>query len=284
MRPTYGLVSRYGVVSSASSFDQVGPLTNSIQDNELVLKIISSKGTKDQTKLKQNVSPISDNEEPIKIGIPKACFGEGISDSIKTKFEEIFNILDKNQNFEIKEIELPSLDYALETYYILQTVEASANLERYDGVRYGKQSDKELFFGSRGDYFGAEVTRRIMIGTYASSSGYYDAYYNQACKTRGKLKEDFKRAFGEVDVMLMPASPFPAFKIGENSNSENPMAMYLADTMTVPEAVGSLPGLVIPSGFVDHEDANLPVGIQLVGPELSESVLYDVGEKLKEVL
>jgi len=331
VRPTYGLVSRYGVMPSTSSFDQVGPLTNSVIDNALVLSVLEGKSALDQTSLNTTntalnnflnhpdfgekinrfsllqiffttLESIANNhgidsgdeywglaqgylsqnytKKPI-LGIPTEYFGEGLSAETREKLEELIKSL--KHKFEIKEISLPLTKYSLSVYYILQFVESTANLERYDGIRYGAQipNRPELFFGERDQFFGPEVKRRIMLGTYTSSAGYYDAYYNKACQVRELMRQDFLKAFQEVDILLMPTSPFPAFKIG--SKDDDPLAMYLADIMTITQPPSRLPCLVVPVGLVDYDGSRLPVGVQLVGPELSEDLLYRVGYQIEKM-
>jgi len=332
VRPTYGLVSRSGVMPSTSSFDQVGPITNSVLDNALVLSVLEGKNTHDQTSLNTtksrlnsflyhpdfgnkinnyrllqilldaieafgNVNGIDSGNEDFALaqgyladtytkkpvlGIPKEYFGEGLSLETKEKLEEVIKQLE--EKFEIKEVELPLTKYSLSVYYILQFVESTANLERYDGIRYGAQipNRTELFFQERSELFGPEVKRRIMLGTYTSSAGYYDAYYNKACQVRELMRQDFLKAFEQVDLLFMPTSPFPAFKIG--SKDDDPLAMYLADIMTITQPPSRLPCLVVPVGLVDYEGSRLPVGAQLVGPELSEDLLYRVGYQIERMI
>ena len=332
VRPTYGLVSRYGVMPSTSSFDQVGPITNSVLDNALVLSVLEGKNLHDQTSLNTtksrlnnflyhpdfgnkinsyrllqilldaieafgNVHGVDSGDETLALaqgyladtytkkpvlGIPKEYFGEGLSSETKEKLEEVIKQLE--EKFEIKEVELPLTKYSLSVYYILQFVESTANLERYDGIRYGAQipNRTELYFQERSELFGPEVKRRIMLGTYTSSAGYYDAYYNKACQVREMMRQDFLKAFEQIDLLFMPTSPFPAFKIG--SKDDDPLAMYLADIMTITQPPSRLPCLVVPVGLVDYEGSRLPVGAQLVGPELSEDLLYRVGYQIERMM
>jgi aspartyl-tRNA(Asn)/glutamyl-tRNA(Gln) amidotransferase subunit A len=301
LRPTYGLVSRFGIMPSTSSFDQAGPITHTIQDNQLILKVLTSDTTEsDQTCLefssKNNSQPsllhslapslntsVPSSLAPLKIGLPKEYFAEGLAPQVRAKFEQLVDQL--KENHEVVEVSLKLSPHTLSVYYILQTVEAAANLERFDGVRYGKQADldspQEMFYKPRGEFLGNESKRRIMLGTYTSSAGYYDAYYNKACQVRELIRQDFLQAFEQVDVLIMPASPFPAFKIGENTS--DPMAMYLADIMTVSHPIARVPGLVIPIGFVDWDNTSLPVGAQLVGPEQSEETLYELGKIIESL-
>lgn len=278
IRPTYGTVSRSGIMASTSSFDQAGPLTNNLADTQLILDILQQKSSKDQTST--DTKKLDSNKKPV-IGIPINYFGDGLSVEVRDMFESTIQKL--KEKYDVKEISMETTEYALSVYYILQTVEASANLERYDGVRYGKQAaNSPLFSGSRDAYLGDESKRRIMLGTYTSSAGYYDAYYNKACQVRELIRRDFERVFKEVDVLLMPASPFPAFKIGENSN--DPMAMYLADIMTVSHPIAKIPGLMVPLGNIVYEGSDLPVGAQLVSKEFGEKVLFEVGAELIKII
>ena len=331
IRSTYGLVPRFGVMASTSSFDQVGPITNSVLDNALVLSVLEGKTSSDQTSLDTsksnlnnfinhpdfgskinrfsllqvlltsiesfaNVHGIDTGDEVLglaqgylsqnyskkpKIGIPKEYFAEGLSSETKEKLDEL--IVELSKKFEIQEISLPRTKYSLSVYYILQFVESTANLERFDGIRFGTQlTDRtDLFFGEREQFFGPEVKRRIMLGTYTSSAGYYDAYYNKACQVREILRQDFLKAFESVDVLLMPTSPSPAFKIGSKDN--DPLAMYLADIMTITQPPSRLPSLVVPVGLADFEGASLPVGVQLVGKEQSEDILYRLGYEIEKM-
>jgi aspartyl-tRNA(Asn)/glutamyl-tRNA(Gln) amidotransferase subunit A len=282
LRPTYGLVSRHGIIPSASSLDQIGPISNNIEDNRTVLQIISQNTDKDQTKLDYTKDLLEVNDEEITVGVPKECFGPGLSKETKNRIEETLNLLRKG-GYSIQEISLPSLDYALAVYYILQTVEASANLERYDGVRYGKQAEGEVFYATRSKNFGQEVTRRIMLGTYASSAGYYDAYYNKACQAREKIRREFEEAFDKVDLMIMPTSPFPAFRIGENSNEGNILAMYLVDVLTVPQPLAKIPSLNFPLGLSEYQGTKLPIGLQITGKSLREDSIYKLGATLEKL-
>lgn len=285
MRPTYGLLSRYGIMASTSSFDQPGPISNSIKDNHTVLEAMRGATDEDQTNLEfrgKNTELKNTKKETFTIGIPKEYFEEGIYEAVKKQFEKLAEQL-KKQGHTIKEVELESTKYNIATYYILQTVEAAANLERYDGIRYGKQVEemKELFFDARESLLGDESKRRIMVGTYTSSAGYYDAYYNKACQAREKIRREWQKVLEDVDVIIGPVSPFPAFKISENMS--DPLAMYLADIMTAPQSITRLPGLSVPIGNVEKEGSSLPVGAQVTGPELSEKTLYKVGQIIENL-
>lgn len=275
IRPTYGTVSRYGIVASTSSFDQAGPITNSLSDNRLVLSILQQDSDLDQTSIP--VDKTTTSSDKFVVGVPKEFLGDGLDEDVKQVFDALIET--HGDAIEFKEVELPMSKYTLAVYYILQTVEAAANLERFDTVRYGNAVENgEMFFDGR-DQFGDEAKRRIMLGTYTSSAGYYDAYYNKACQVRELIRKDLNETLESVDALIMPASPFPAFKIGENSN--DPMAMYLADIMTVTHPITRVPGLVIPGGTVHKDSKDLPVGIQIVGKEHSEDTLYALAEALQ---
>jgi aspartyl-tRNA(Asn)/glutamyl-tRNA(Gln) amidotransferase subunit A len=273
IRPTYGTVSRYGIVASASSFDQAGPLANSLEDCKQILSILQQKKPKDQT----STTSITPKNTPKSLGIPKQFFAEGVDEDIKNLLENQIEQL-KN-HFTITIVDLPTTDLSIAVYYILQTVEAAANLERFDGVRYGKPVPSgEQFFAPRGQYFGPETQKRIMLGTYTSSAGYYDAYYNKACQVREKMRQEFEQVFNQIDVLLMPASPFPAFKIGQNTS--DPLAMYLADIMTTSQPIVRSPGLVVPVGTAQRDSKFLPVGLQLVTKEFNEIQAFEVAQMI----
>jgi aspartyl-tRNA(Asn)/glutamyl-tRNA(Gln) amidotransferase subunit A len=273
-RPTYGAVSRYGVIASASSFDQVGPIANCVEDVELVYNVIKGKKIKDQTSI--NLTQLEDKKN-LTIGVCKE-FIENLEDQVESKFKILIENLKTQYN--IKTIELPHTKYILPVYYILQTVEAASNLERFDQIRFSKTIDinsaEDLFFAAREAEFGDEVKRRIMLGTYTSSAGYYDAYYNQACKVRKIIQDEYADAFTKVDVLLMPACPFPAWEIG--GKAQDPMAMYTADIMTVSQPIAKLPTIVIPLSK-DHET---PIGLQIVGKEATDSQLFNIAKLIEK--
>ncbi len=275
LKPTYGAVSRYGVVAMASSLDCMGCLTSNVTDTRKVFDVIKGKDGYDSTvvesKLKVQSASRRTNSKKIRIGIPREYFVEGIDHEVERivlAAGEIF----KKGGVELVDISLPHTKYAVSVYYIIQPAEVSSNLGRYDGVRYGKGRDA----------FGDEAKRRIMLGTYVLSSGYYDAYYLKAMKVRSKIIEDFEKAFDPsadgVDAILAPVSPTPPFKIGEKVG--DPLKMYLADVYTVAANLAGVPGLSIPGGFTK---SGLPVGFQLLGPRFSEDILFDLGEKYQEV-
>lgn len=285
MKPTYGSVSRYGLVAFASSLDQIGPLTRSVEDNAAVLTAISGHDERDTTSIKREygdfTSDIGKSVKGMKIGIIKEFFGEGISDEVKTA------VLDAAKKYEsmgaeLVELSVPTLDYALPAYYVISSAEASSNLARFDGTRYGYRSEKfdditELYKNSRSEGFGAEVKRRIMLGTFALSSGYYDAYYKKALQVRTLIIRDFNKAFESCDFILSPVSPTTAYKIGEKTS--DPLEMYLGDIYTVPINIAGVPSLSMPCAVGKD---NLPIGMQLIGPLFSENKLYKAGYAFEE--
>jgi aspartyl-tRNA(Asn)/glutamyl-tRNA(Gln) amidotransferase subunit A len=279
LRPTYGSVSRFGVIPSASSFDQVGPIANSLEDLEIIYKIIGGVSSNDQTSIKliDHKAPLGVGEK-IKIAYVKE-FQEGIDVKVGKVFSNFLKSLSSNTTFEVIEIELPLTKYILPVYYILQTVEAASNLERFDQIRFAKSCEilnsSELYFKPREEKLGEEVKRRIMLGTFTSSAGYYDAYYNKACQVRSMIQKEYADVFNSgIDAILMPASPFPAFEIG--GKITDPMAMYTADIMTVSQPIARIPAIVIPFTKVDE----LPVGLQIVGKEGSDLNLIKIADQL----
>lgn len=286
MKPTYGRVSRYGLVAFASSLDQIGPFTHSADDMALVLSIISGQDNQDSTSVNKPVPDFhKDLDQSIKglrIGIPKEYFIDGIEPEVEKAVREAARVLER-QGAVLKEISLPSSDAALSVYYIIAPSEASSNLARFDGMRYGFRNQKagnliEQYGLNRHDGFGPEVKRRILIGTYALSSGYYDAYYAKAQKVRTLIKQDFVDAFKNVDVILTPVSPTPAFKIGEKT--DDPLTMYLSDIFTIPCNLAGIPGLSVPCGFTKN---NLPIGVQFLGNYFEDGMLLRVAASyLKE--
>lgn len=278
LKPTYGRISRYGLVAFASSLDQIGPFTKDVEDCAHVLNVIAGHDSMDSTSAKVEVEDytkyLNQDIKGMKIGIPKEYFAEGLNAEIRGIIENGIEVL-KKLGAEIKEISLPMSKYALAVYYILASSEASSNLARFDGIRYGFRAEEfedvvDLYVKSRSQGFGDEVKRRIMLGTYALSAGYYDAYYKKALKVRTLIIEEYKKAFEEVDVILTPTSPTVAFKLGEKSN--NPLEMYLSDIYTVPINIAGVPAISIPAGFVD----GLPVGMQLIGNYFEEGTLIKV--------
>ena len=276
LKPTYGRISRYGLVAFASSLDQIGPLTKNVRDSAILLGVLSGQDRRDSTSIPEAVPDytraLTGNVKGLKIGLPREYMIGGMDGEIKSavdaavkKFEEL--------GAEIVEISLPHTDYAVATYYIIATAEASANLARFDGIRYGARVDGndpvELYSRTRGAGFGAEVKRRIILGTYVLSSGYYDAYYLRAQKVRTLIRNDFLRAFEKVDAILTPTSPTAAFKIGEKS--EDPLQMYLSDIFTISCNLAGICGISLPCGFT--KNPKLPIGLQILGKPFGEETM-----------
>jgi aspartyl-tRNA(Asn)/glutamyl-tRNA(Gln) amidotransferase subunit A len=275
IKPTYGLVSRYGLIAYASSLDQIGPFTRTVEDAALVLQAIAGHDERDSTSYRTEIpdyrAELQKRRGPWKLGLPKEYFGEGLDPEIAAAVERAIAFY-KAQGCEIREVSLPHTQYCLDTYYIIATAEASSNLARYDGVRYGHRSKNakdivDLYFQSRAEGFGAEVKRRIILGTYVLSSGYYDAFYLRAQKVRTLIRQDFLNAYEEVDALLTPTSPIPAFKLGEKSD---PLAMYLCDIYTIGVNLAGLPAISVPCGFTR---GGLPIGLQLIGQPFAEAAL-----------
>ncbi len=278
LKPTYGLVSRYGLVAFASSLDQIGPITKDVRDAAMLLNIIAGHDEKDTTSYdipkKDYTKALKTDVKGLRIGIPKEYFGEGINAEVKEKLEEAIETY-KKLGAEVEEFSLDIAEYALATYYIIACAEASSNLGRFDGIRYGYRTEnfsnlKELYRNSRSEGFGSEVKRRIILGTYVLSSGYYDAYYKKAQQVRTLVKKEFDKAFEKYDVLLTPTSPTVAFEIG--TKSENPLEMYLADICTVSVNIAGLPGISVPCG-VNGE--NMPIGMQLIGNKFEEEKILN---------
>ncbi|MDP2663858.1 MAG: Asp-tRNA(Asn)/Glu-tRNA(Gln) amidotransferase subunit GatA [bacterium] len=276
LKPTYGAVSRYGLIAFASSLDQIGPLTRTVEDAKIVFGVMSGKDKMDSTsvELPKNQSPKFDIKN-LKIGVPKEYFVKGIDPKVEKVIKEAIKKFE-DSGAKVKEVSLPNTDHALAAYYLINPSEASANLARYDGIKYGLSEPgkdlMEVYLKTRGKGFGAEVRRRIMLGTYVLSAGYYEAYYLQAQKVRTKLIEDFKKVFKSVDVLMTPVSPFLPFKIGEKV--EDPLSMYLVDVYTVSVNLAGLPALSLPAGKV----GNLPVGLQIIGRPFEEGLVLETGQ------
>lgn len=277
LKPTYGAVSRNGIISLASSFDQVGPFAKTVEDAEILFNVIKGKDPMDSTSVE------SKNLETkflsnLRIGVPKEYFAEGLDPAIEKLIRGAIKKLE-NAGAHIIEIDLPNTKYALAAYYIINTSEASSNLAKFDGMRYGRAGEDknllETYLQNRGEGFGAEVKRRIMLGTYALSAGYYDAYYIQAQKIRTLLRRDFETAFQKVDIIAGPVSPFLPFKIGEKV--EDPLAMYLVDMYTVPVNLAGVPALSVPVGKV----GTLPVGMHCIAPAFRENLLFETGKAIE---
>ncbi|HYM64324.1 MAG TPA: Asp-tRNA(Asn)/Glu-tRNA(Gln) amidotransferase subunit GatA, partial [Gaiellaceae bacterium] len=288
LRPTYGTVSRYGIVAFASSLDQVGPLTKTVRDNARLYEIIAGRDPCDSTtvELPEPVRvPVEEDLRGLRIGIPRELNDvEGIEPGVKEAVDRAIALAEE-LGAELGETHLPrSVEYGLACYYLVAPAEASSNLACYDGVRFGYRAEvnggglTELYESTRWEGFGAETKRRIMLGTYALSAGYHEAYYGQAQKVRTVIGREFEAAFEDFDVLLSPTSPTVAFRIGEKA--ENPLAMYLSDVLTIPPNMAGLPGLSIPCGLSE----GLPVGLQLIGPQFSENALFRTGHVLERAL
>ena len=279
MKPTYGLVSRFGLVAYASSLDQIGPFGRTVEDAAILLQAIAGYDAQDSTSLKVEIPDYTQALKPdlkgLKVGVIIETFGEGLDEIVAERVREAIAQL-KTLGATIQEISCPRFRYGLPTYYIIAPSEASANLARYDAVKYGirEEADSliEMYTKTRAKGFGTEVKRRIMLGTYALSAGYYDAYYLKAQKVRTLIKQDFDQAFEKVDVLVCPTAPTTAFKAGEKT--ADPLSMYLSDLMTIPVNLAGLPSMSIPCGF---DKQNLPIGLQLIGNVLREDVLFRVG-------
>ncbi len=286
LKPTYGSVSRSGLIAMASSLDQAGPFAKTVEDAEIIFNCIKGHDPMDSTSYPDTWESNSQvGKKPKVIGVPtEFVHAKGVDPRVLKNFEESIEKM-KNAGYEIKEISLPALSYGLSVYYILMPAEVSSNLARLDGVRYGYHTDGgnllEDYMRSRGEGFGREVRRRILLGTYVLSSGYYDAYYSRANAVREILKKDLEKAFESVDIIATPTTPTPAFKIGEKSN--DPLQMYLADIFTVPVNIAGVPAISIPSGFVEEESLKLPLGIQFIAPHFGEDTLFTVGQDFERV-
>jgi aspartyl-tRNA(Asn)/glutamyl-tRNA(Gln) amidotransferase subunit A len=279
LKPTYGLVSRFGLVAYASSLDQIGPFARTVEDSAILLQAIAGYDAKDSTSLNVEIPDYTQFLKPslkgLKIGVIRETFGEGldpvVAETVQTAIQQLQEL-----GAEIKEISCPRFRYGLPVYYIIAPSEASANLARYDAVKYGIRASNrnlmDMYTQTRAQGFGAEVKRRIMLGTYALSAGYYDAYYLKAQKVRTLIKEDFDQAFAQVDVLVCPTAPTTAFRAGEKTT--DPLSMYLSDLMTIPVNLAGLPSMSLPCGF---DGQNLPIGLQLIGNVLREDQLFHVG-------
>lgn len=277
MKPTYGLVSRYGLVAFASSLDQIGPFSKTVRDNAVLLTAIAGHDEMDSTSAnvenKDYEKALVNDVKGLKIGVPKEYFGEGINEEVRASLEKAIEKY-KELGAEVEECSLPVTEYALPTYYIIACAEASSNLGRYDGIRYGYrtknfESLKDIYKNSRTEGFGDEVKRRIILGTYVLSSGYYDAYYKKAQKVRTLVKKGFEEAFEKFDVLLTPTVPTVAFDIG--SKSKNPLEMYMTDILTVSINIAGVPAISIPCG---KDSSGMPIGMQLIAKHFNEETLY----------
>ena len=285
MMGSYGRVSRYGLIAFASSLDRIGPFATNVRDVAAILQTIAGRDPRDSTSTTAQVPDYtSEITKPIKglrIGIPKDYFAEGMHSGVRAKVEAGIALL-KSLGCELIDIRMPHTDYAIATYYIIATAEASSNLARYDGVRYGLRADDPTLLGmyrkTRGAGFGPEVKRRIVLGTYVLSAGYYDAYYLKGQKVRALIAQDFRDAFTKVDAIVTPTSPIPAFRLGEKTN--DPLQMYLADIYTVTGSLAGVPGISVPCGKTPNE--NLPVGLQIFGPAFGEARVLQLAHAFEQ--
>jgi aspartyl-tRNA(Asn)/glutamyl-tRNA(Gln) amidotransferase subunit A len=284
MKPTYGLVSRFGLVAFASSLDQIGPITRSVEDNAYLLQTIAGHDKMDSTsanvEIPDYVAALGTDVKGLRIAVPKEYLAEGVEAGVKEKVLAALKVLE-GLGATWEEVSLPHSKYALATYYLLSSSEASANLSRFDGVRYGLRSDNsesliELYKQTRSEGFGEEVKRRIMLGTFALSSGYYDAYYKKAQKVRTLIKKDFEDVFAQYDVIIGPTTPSPSFKCGEKT--KDPLTMYANDILTIPVNLAGVPAISVPCGLSN----NLPVGLQIIGKHFDESTIYRVAHAFEQ--
>lgn len=286
LKPTYGLISRYGLIAFASSLDTVGTFTRSVRDAAVLLSAIAGRDPLDATSLERPtadyVAPLDQGVAGLRVGVVKEAFGEGVQPGVRASIQAALDRL-SDMGAALGEATLPHADFALSAYYLIAPSEASSNLARYDGVRYGLRVDGddsvEMMSRTRGAGFGAEVTRRIMLGTYALSAGYYEAYYGQAQKVRTLIIRDYERAFESFDVLVSPTSPTTAFKLGEKT--DDPLAMYLSDVFTIPANLAGVPAISIPSGL---DGSGLPVGLQVTAPVLGEAMMMRVAGALQRGL
>ncbi len=285
MKPTYGRVSRYGLIAFASSLDQIGPFARSVEDAANLLEVISGHDPKDSTSLNLPVehyaASLKDDIKGKKVGVIKELMSEGLSDDVAKAMEDAIETY-KKLGCEIVEISLPKLKYSIGIYYILATAECSSNLARFDGVRYGYRTPGaknilEMYTKTRAEGFGPEVKRRIMLGTYALSSGYYDAYYKKAQQMRALVTEDFREAFKKVDVLISPTCPNTAFDLG--AKASDPLQMYLTDIATISANLAGIPGLSVPAGF---DKDGMPIGLQVLAPQLQESKLFNMAYQFEQ--
>lgn len=289
LKPTYGTVSRYGLIAMASSLDQIGPLAKSAEDAAFIFDAIKGPDTYDSSSAHASLEPtyphLKKSIAGMKIGLPKEYFIEGMDKRIEKIIQDACTVL-REAGAELIDVELPHAPYALSVYYVICPAEVSANMSRFDGIRYGysEQGVDDLgavYRKSRGHGLGEEVRRRIMLGTYVLAAGYYDAYYKQAQKVRMCVRRDFDEVFRKVDCLITPTSPSPAFRLGEKTN--DPLAMYLEDIFTVSANIAGVPGLVVPAGFVQEDGKSLPVGMQLLGRHFDEATLLRVGHQYQQI-
>jgi aspartyl-tRNA(Asn)/glutamyl-tRNA(Gln) amidotransferase subunit A len=288
LKPTYGRVSRYGLVAFASSLDQIGPITKDVRDAAILMNIIAGPDKCDSTSLDDEIpdftAALEKGVKGLKLGLPKEYFIEGLDPEVENTVRKAVANLER-QGAEIIDISLPHTEFALSTYYIIAPAEASANLARFDGVRYGFRAKEthgllDHYGKTREEGFGPEVKRRIILGTYVLSSGYYDAYYLRAQKVRALIRQDFAKAFEKVEAIVCPTSPTPAFKLGERTS--DPLSMYLADIFTLAANIAGICGISVPCGFLEREGKQLPVGLQILGKELDESTVLQVARAYEQ--
>ncbi len=285
MKPTYGIVSRYGLIAFASSLDQIGPFARTVEDAAMLLEVIAGYDYHDSTSLNRAVenytAHLNNDIKGKKVGIIKDLMGEGLSDDVRKAVENAIETY-KSLGAEIVEIDLPNIKYSIGIYYILATAECSSNLARFDGVKYGHRTENaqnllEMYCKTRAEGFGDEVKRRIMLGTYALSSGYYDAYYKKAQQMRRLVTDDFVNAFKKADVLISPTCPNTAFDLGSKAN--DPLAMYLTDIATISANLAGIPGMSVPAGF---DKDGMPIGLQILAPQLGETALFNFGYKFEQ--
>lgn len=285
MKPTYGRVSRYGLIAFASSLDQIGPFARTVEDAAMLLEVISGVDPKDSTSLNipvEKYSTLLGNDiKGLKVGVIKELISEGVSEDVQKAIQNAIDTY-KALGAEIQEISLPYLKHSIGVYYIIATAEASSNLARFDGVKYGYRTQDaksliDMYTKTRAEGFGPEVKRRIMLGTYALSSGYYDAYYKKAQQLRALIKADFDKAFEKVDILISPTCPNTAFEFG--SKSEDPLAMYLTDIATISANLAGIPGISVPAGF---DASGMPIGLQILAPQLAETKLLNASYKFEQ--
>jgi aspartyl-tRNA(Asn)/glutamyl-tRNA(Gln) amidotransferase subunit A len=287
LKPTYGRVSRYGLIAFGSSLDQIGPLANSVGDAAQVLNVIAGRDPKDSTssdiEAGNYTKALKEDVRGLRVGVPREYYGEGLDAEVKASLEVAIDKL-KELGAEVVDVSLPNTEYAVPVYYLIATAEASSNLARYDGVRYGFRAEeaktlKHMYSRTRDEGFGTEVKRRIMLGTYALSAGYYDAYYGKAQKVRSLIERDFRSAFATCDIIATPTSPTPAFRLGEKTS--DPLEMYLSDIYTITANLAGVPGLSMPCGISSE---GLPIGIQLIGRHFDEATLLKAAHNLERAL
>ncbi len=285
MKPTYGLVSRYGLVAFASSLDQIGPFAHTVEDAAILLQAVAGHDDRDSSSYRTDIpdyrKELSSRKGPWKLGIPKEYFGEGLDPEVARAIEAAIDFY-RGEGCEIVDVSLPHTEHAVGVYYIIATAEASSNLARYDGVRYSHRSAEatdaiDLYFKSRAEGFGPEVKRRVILGTYVLSSGYYDAYYLKAQKVRTLIRRDFLQAYEKVDALLTPTTPSPAFRKGEKT--DDPLQMYLSDIFTISANLAGIPGISIPCGF---SESGLPIGLQILGQPFQEADLFAIARRFEQ--